>query len=95
MKSQREVALELLYTLQSAIVKVITERNTELDILHRRVRGQKQAKKFIVQLNNRWKQLVNFVKKYNVEVSKIQAFELPEEQARLRKAVSTAFTPSM
>jgi hypothetical protein len=89
MKAQREVALESLYTLQSSIVKVITERNAELDILHRRVRGQKQAKKFIVQLNNRWKQLVNFVKKYNVEVSKIQAFELPEKQARIRRLVAS------
>jgi hypothetical protein len=89
MKAQREVALESLYTLQSAIVKVITERNAELDILHRRVRGQKQAKKFIVQLNNRWKQLANFVKKYNVEVLKIQAFELPEEQARIRRLVAS------
>jgi hypothetical protein len=42
-----------------------------------------------VQLNNRWKQLANFVKKYNVEVSKIQAFELPEEQARIRRLVAS------
>jgi hypothetical protein len=88
-ESPERSGLESLYTLQSAIVKAITEGNAELDNLHRRGRGQKEAKKFIVQLNIRCKQHANFVKKYNVEVSKIQAFELPEEQARIRRLVAS------
>jgi len=43
----------------------------EVDVLHKRVRGYKKAKKIIAKVNGRWKQLDNLVKKYNTEICKV------------------------
>jgi hypothetical protein len=64
--------------LQSSIVTVIIERTAELEILHRRVRGQKKTKTFPTKLNKCWK-------KSNSEVCKVRALDLPEEHGRVRK----------
>ena len=43
----------------------------EVDVLHKRVRGYKKAKKIIAKISGRCKQLDNLVKKYNAEICKV------------------------
>ena len=43
----------------------------EVEVLHKRVRGRKRAKKIIAKINGRWNQLDNLVKKYNAEIRKV------------------------
>ena len=64
--------------LQLEIVKLVTERRVEMDVLHHRVQGGKMARTFINRLNSRWKPLERLVTKYNLEVGK------PAFQGRLR-----------
>ena len=54
--------------LQSKMVEVLTARNSEIKTLHRRVRGQKEAQKFLGTINKRWTALNGLVKKCNEEV---------------------------
>jgi hypothetical protein len=56
--------------LQLEIVKLVTERRVEVDVLHRRVQGGEMARTFVNRLNSRWKPLERLVAKYNVEVAK-------------------------
>jgi hypothetical protein len=64
-------ALKQLRYLQTELIKIVTERRVEVDVLHKRVRGHKKARKIIAQINERWKQLDNLVKKYNAEIRKV------------------------
>jgi len=43
----------------------------EVDVLHKRGRGHKQAKEIIAKIKERWKQLDNLVKKYKAEICKV------------------------
>ena len=63
--------LKQLHYLQAEIIKIVTERRVEVDMLHKRVRGHKKAKKIIAQINGRWKQLNNLVKKYNAAMCNV------------------------
>jgi len=56
--------------LQLEIVKLVTERRVEMDVLHHRVQGGKMARTFINRLNSRCKPLELLVAKYNLEVGK-------------------------
>jgi hypothetical protein len=56
-RSQRRVCLSRLQKLQTDIVKTVTERRVELEVLHRRVRGQSMARRFLGMINARWKPL--------------------------------------
>jgi len=69
--NQRAHALNRLRYLQAELIKIATERREEVDVLHKRVRGHKKAKKIIAKINGRWKQLDNLVKKYNGEICKV------------------------
>jgi hypothetical protein len=64
-------ALKQLCYLQAELIKIVTERRVEVDMLHKRVGGHKKTKKIIVKINGRWKQLDNLVKKYNAEICKL------------------------
>jgi len=68
---QRAHALKQLCYLQAELIKIMTERRVQVDVLHKRVRGHKKAKKIIAKINRKWKQLDNFVKKYNAEIRKV------------------------
>jgi hypothetical protein len=78
-KNKRRDVLKTLHSLQSKLIHVITEREAEQSILHRRVRGQKNAKKFLVAINSRWQQLDSLVTAYNAELAR-----LPDEGLNLR-----------
>jgi hypothetical protein len=65
--------------LQLEIVKLVTERRVEVDVLHHRVQGGKMARTFVNRLNSRWKPLERLVAKYNLEVGK------PLFEGRLRQ----------
>jgi hypothetical protein len=78
-KNKRRDVLKTLHSLQSKIIHVITEREAEQSILHRRVRGQKNAKKCLVAINSRWQQLDSLVTAYNAELAR-----LPDEGLNLR-----------
>jgi hypothetical protein len=78
-KNKRHDVLKTLHSLQSKIIHVITEREAEQSILHRRVRGQKNAKRFLVAINTRWQQLDSLVTAYNAELAR-----LPDEGPNLR-----------
>jgi hypothetical protein len=69
-RSERRVTLTRLQQLQTEIIRTVTERRVELDVLHRRVSGGKMAKKFIAQINGRWKALDKLVNEYNVQVDR-------------------------
>ena len=56
---------------QTKLIEIVTARNQELEALHRRVRGQRDAKKFLAQINKRWTALDTVVKQYNKEVEKL------------------------
>ena len=56
---------------QTKLIEIVTARNQELEALHRRVRGQRDAKKFLAQINKRWTALDAVVKQYNKEVEKL------------------------
>ena len=64
-------ALIQLCYLQAEHIKIVPERRVEVDVLHKRVRGHKKAKKFIAKINGRWKQLDNLVKKHNAKICKV------------------------
>jgi len=64
--------------LQLEIVKLVTERRVEMDVLHHHFQGGKMARTFINRLNSRWKPLKWLVTKYNLEIGK------PSFQGRLR-----------
>jgi len=68
---QHPHALEQLCSLQAELIKILTERRVEVDLLHKRVRGHKKAKKIIAMINGRLKQLDNLGKKYNGEIHKV------------------------
>ena len=68
---QRRTTLATLAELQRNIIHVLTERNSENEILHRKIRGLTNSHRFGVALNIRWKQLDNLVNKYNKEIRKI------------------------
>jgi hypothetical protein len=68
---QRAQALKQLCYLQAELIKIMTERRVEVDMLHKRVGGHKKTQKIIVKINGRWKQLDNLVKKYNAEICKL------------------------
>jgi hypothetical protein len=68
---QRAHALKQLRYLQAELIKIVTERRVELDVLHKQVRGHKKAKKIIAKIIGRCKQLDNLVKKYNAEIRKV------------------------
>jgi len=70
---RRNSGLKKLHKIQSTIVRVVTERTLELDILHHRTRGHKQAKKAITAINSRWRQLDRLVNNYNSEVRRINS----------------------
>jgi hypothetical protein len=75
-REHKQLLLQKLHSLQEDIVKTVTERRVELDILHRRARGQKAAQIFLTQLKNRWSRLDRLVKTYNEELRyKGQQFE--------------------
>jgi hypothetical protein len=69
-RSQRRICLSRLQKLQTDIVKTVTERRVELEVLHRRVRGQLMARRFLGTINTRWKPLNNLVAAYNAEVQR-------------------------
>jgi hypothetical protein len=69
-RCERRLTLSRLQQLQSEIIKTVTERAVELDILHRRVRGGKMAQRFIGQINGRWKPLDRLVNEYNIQVER-------------------------
>jgi hypothetical protein len=69
-RSERRVKLTRLQQLQTEIIRTVTERRVELDVLHRCVSGGKMAKKFIGQINGRWKALDKLVNDYNVQVDR-------------------------
>jgi len=52
------------------IVKLVTERRVEVDVLHHRAQGGKMARTFINRLNRRWKPLERLVSRYNLSISK-------------------------
>jgi hypothetical protein len=68
---RRSVALKKIRNIQAQIIPVITNRTIELDVLHRRTRGHKQAKKVITPIKSRWWQLNKRVKNYNKEAARI------------------------
>lgn len=70
---RRDAALKRLHRIQASIIRVVTERTLELDVLHHRIRGHKQAKKVISAINTRWRQLDRLVTDYNKEVTRINA----------------------
>lgn len=70
---RRSAGLKRLHKIQAAIVRVVTERTLELDILHHRTRGHKQARKAITAINSRWRQLDRLVNNYNKEVRRINS----------------------
>jgi len=63
--------------LQLEIVKLVTKRRVEMDVLHHCVQGGKMARTFINRLNSRWTPLEWLVTKYNLEIGK------PSFQGRL------------
>lgn len=79
-KYQRRHHLATLHKLQTNIIEIITTRNAELETIHRRIRGHKQAKKFEAQINSRWSALDSTVKQYNKEVDKVAHFFDDNEQ---------------
>ena len=56
---------------QTKLIEIVSARNQELEALHRRVRGQRDAKKFLMQINRRWTALDAVVKQYYKEVDKL------------------------
>ena len=64
-------ALKQLHYLQATLIKIVTERRVDIDVLHKRVRAQKKAKKFILKINGRWKLLDNLAEKHNAEIRKV------------------------
>jgi hypothetical protein len=83
-RSQRRVCLSRLQQLQTEIVKTVTERRVELEVLHRRVRGQAMARRFLGLINSRWKPLDKLVADYNLEVERYNQRVDPEGPVRLR-----------
>jgi len=79
---QRAHALKQLRYLQAELIKIMTERRVEVDVLHKRVRGHNKAKKIIAKINGRWKQLDNLVKKYNAEIRKVGDANLRQLSAK-------------
>ena len=79
---QRAHAVKQLHSLQAELIKIVTEGRVEVDVLHKRVRGHKKAKKIIAKINGRWKQLDNLVKKYNTEIRKVGDANLRQLSAK-------------
>ncbi|KAF8538103.1 hypothetical protein BDD12DRAFT_806400 [Trichophaea hybrida] len=67
----RSVASRMIRRIQAQVIQVITHRTIEPDILHRRTRGHKQAKKVITRINSRWRPLDKLVKYYNIDAAQI------------------------
>jgi hypothetical protein len=67
LKFQQRATQKSLHILQSKIIHCITEREAELNVLHRRI-GQAAAQRFLTAINGRWKALEQLVKEYNKEV---------------------------
>jgi hypothetical protein len=83
-RSQRRICLSRLQKLQTDIVKTVTERRVELEVLHRRVHGQLMARRFLGTINTRWKPLNNLVAAYNAEVQRYNNHVDPDGAVRLR-----------
>jgi hypothetical protein len=83
-RSQRRLCILRLQKLQTDIVKSVTERRVELEVLHRRVRGQHMARRFLGMINARWKPLDNLVAAYNAEVQRYNEHVDPDGAVRLR-----------
>jgi len=75
-------ALKQLRYLQAELIKIVTERRVEVDVLHKGVRGHKKAKKIIAKIDGRWKQLDNLVMKYNAEIRKVGDANLRQLSAK-------------
>jgi len=60
----------------------VTERQVEVDVLHKGVRGHKKAMKIIAKINGKWKQVNNLVKKYNAEICKVSDVYMRELSAK-------------
>jgi hypothetical protein len=84
LRSQRRVCLSRLQELQTEIVKTVTERRVELEVLHRRVCGQAMARRFLGMINHRWKPLDKLVAAYNAEVERYNVHVDPDGDIRLR-----------
>ena len=83
----RSASLKKLHKIQATIIRVVTERTLELDILHHWTRGHKQAKKAITANNTRWPQLDRLVNSYNREVRQINSGDQGSEIGGLRVEV--------
>ena len=70
-----------LRNLHAELIKCMTERRVEVDVLHKRVRGHKKGKMIIAKINGTWKQLDNLVKKYNCEIRKVGDANLRQSSA--------------
>jgi hypothetical protein len=70
LRSKRRVTLSLLQQMQTEIVKIVTERTVEIEVLHRRVCNQTMAKRFLGQINSWYKPLEKLVHDYNLEVDR-------------------------
>ena len=75
-------ALKQLHYLQAELIEIVRERRVEVDVLHKRVRGHKKAKKIIAKINGRWKQLNNLGKKYKAEIRKVGDANLRQLSAK-------------
>jgi len=53
------------------LIKIVTERRMEVDVLHIHGRGRLKAKNIFEKVNGRWNQLDNLVKKYNADIRKV------------------------
>jgi hypothetical protein len=82
-RSQRRVCLSRLQKLQTDIVKSVTERRVKLRVLHRPVRAQYMARRFLGMINTCWKPLDNLVAAYNAEVQLYNEHVDPDGVVRL------------
>jgi len=76
-RSKKRVTLDEVQKIQLEIVRIITERQVETDILHRRAQhganlGGSMEKHFVRRINSRWAPLDRLVSTYNQEVTKAQ-----------------------
>jgi hypothetical protein len=78
---QSPLALKQLGYLQEDLIKIVTDRGVEVDVLHKRVRRHKKANKINAKINGRWKQLDNLVKIYNTEIRKVSDANLSQLSA--------------
>ena len=92
-RSKKRVTLDEVQKIQLEIVRIITERRVETEILHRRAQhganlGGSMAKHFVRRINSRWALLDRLVATYNQEVTKAQYADRlqPLDVNRLKEA---------